>query len=71
MLCVRDEEGTPEYAVYRGAEDPAKIVFYERYRDEAALEEHGGEPLHDIPKALCGAVDGHPVMGSFEILAWK
>lgn len=40
----RAEAGCIEYKVYRDAGDAATIVFYERWRDQAALEAHGATP---------------------------
>ena len=71
MPHVREEEGTLEYVVYRAVQDPTKIVFYERYRDAAALKAHGGEPLRSMKEVLLEAVDGEPFTGTFEELASK
>ncbi|WP_223605772.1 putative quinol monooxygenase [Chryseobacterium sp. OSA05B] len=34
------EPGCLQYTVCQSAEDPGRIVIYETYRDEAALEQH-------------------------------
>lgn len=36
----RDEEGCIEYVLHESVEDPGVFVFYESWRDEAALTMH-------------------------------
>ena len=75
MPYVREEEGTVEYHVYRGANDPTLLVFYERYRDEAAQQEHrtahGGEPLQAMMRVLRDALEGPTYSGNLEEIASK
>jgi quinol monooxygenase YgiN len=37
----REEPGCEAYVPCRDPEDPRAFLFYERYRDKAAFEEHG------------------------------
>ncbi|MHC2184405.1 antibiotic biosynthesis monooxygenase [Rathayibacter agropyri] len=37
---VRDEPGNVEFVPYRRADDPARFVVYEVYRDEDAFQAH-------------------------------
>jgi quinol monooxygenase YgiN len=37
----REEPGCEAYVPCRDPEDPRSFLFYERYRDKAAFEEHG------------------------------
>jgi quinol monooxygenase YgiN len=40
----RTEEGCLEHGVYADAENPLKLHFFERWRDEAAVRQHFAVP---------------------------
>lgn len=44
VLAVRQEPGCLEYAAHLDADDPARIVFYERWQSREALETHAEAP---------------------------
>ena len=70
---ISDEVGTPEYIVYQDREDPCRIVFYERYRDEQTYyDEHRKNPaLKEMMDVLGPALEGEANMGFYEILIQK
>lgn len=41
---VADEEGTLTYTLLQSKKDPTEFVFYEVYKDKAAMELHGSTP---------------------------
>lgn len=53
MDHVESEEGTLKYILLEDATDADVLWMYEEYRDQAALEAHGGS---DVMKALGGAI---------------
>ena len=69
---VREEEGTLEYVVYHGVEDPTKILFYEVYRDEEAQNDHrAGEHLGALVTTIRASAQGDMFLGEFEEMASK
>lgn len=42
--AVRQEPGCLDYAAHLDADDPARIVFYERWQSRQALETHAAAP---------------------------
>ncbi|MBU1041192.1 MAG: antibiotic biosynthesis monooxygenase [Proteobacteria bacterium] len=38
--ATRQEPGCQEYAAHVHAEDPKRVLFYERWQDQAALDAH-------------------------------
>ncbi len=58
---VRGEEGTQTYILHRSVQEPTVFVFYEVYKDQAALDAHGKTPhMAELGKALGGQLDGRP-----------
>lgn len=54
---VAKEAGVVEYALHRSPTDAGRFFFYEKYKDQAAVEFHGNTPylkalLESVP-ALC------------------
>lgn len=54
---VSKETGVLEYALHRSPQDAGRFFFYEKYRDQAAVDLHGATPylkrlLETVP-ALC------------------
>lgn len=41
---TRSEPGCITYQLHRDPEDPSKFMFYERFRSQEALDEHGKTP---------------------------
>lgn len=41
---ISDEEGTLTYTLLQSTKDPAEFIFYEVYKDKAAMEYHGSTP---------------------------
>ena len=64
MPKIQKEEGTLEYIVYQGTEDPTMLVFYEIYQDEAAHAAHGNsEGMAAFREAFFPCMAGEPMMG--------
>lgn len=40
MAATRQEPGCVDYAAHTSATDPKRVVFYERWQDQAALDSH-------------------------------
>ncbi len=60
---TRAEDGCVAYTLHQGAADPTTFVFYEVWRDQAALAAHSGSPaLKEGLKALGGLVAAAPVI---------
>ena len=63
MPTVQSEEGTLDYIVYRGTKNPNMLVFFEKYRDQQALDAHRStEELEKFLEVLKPAWDGEPIM---------
>lgn len=72
MGSIENENGTPEYLVYQYRDDPCVIVFYEKYRDQEAKEEHNKNPaLKEMMDVLWPALDGEVTKGFVNIIAQK
>lgn len=41
---IADEEGTLTYTLLQSKKDPTEFIFYEVYKDKAAMELHGSTP---------------------------
>ena len=65
----RDAEG-PKRQGEEGRGDPAELLFYEEYVDQAALDFHGGTSyFKDLGKNLSGLLDGAPKELFYEAVA--
>lgn len=67
---VGKEDGAVEYAVHRAVDDAGRFFFYEKYRDQAAVDLHMATPylkdLLDQVPALCASA---PVVELYQPLA--
>ena len=57
---VSKESGALEYAVHRAQDDAGRFFFYEKYRDQAAVDLHMASPylkalLDKVPVLCAGA----------------
>ena len=57
---VSKESGALEYAVHRALDDAGRFFFYEKYRDQAAVDLHMASPylkalLDKVPVLCAGA----------------
>lgn len=66
MTAVRQEPGCVEYAAHVHATDPRRIVFYERWADQKALDVHGAAPA----LAAWRATVGHRLAGDPKLTFW-
>ena len=58
---VAQEEGTLAYTLHRAQQDPSVFLFYEKYRDAAALKAHSSTPyFKELFGALKPMLDGAP-----------
>jgi quinol monooxygenase YgiN len=61
-----NEKGCLLYQLYQG-EEPNTYVFMERYKDQAAVEEHRGtEYFKTLGRAMGAFMDGKPVVQRFK-----
>ena len=64
---MKDEEGTIEYFVYQQKDDPQRIMFFEKYRDQAAKEAHNKNPhLMEMMEVLIPAIEDEGFKGFFD-----
>lgn len=67
---VQEEEGTMMYTIHKTKADPGLFLFYEMYKDKAALELHSSTPYF---KAFAGQIgpylDGNPDIKVFKDIA--
>lgn len=67
---VQNEAGTVMYTLHKSAADPALFLFYEKYKDQDALNFHSTTPYF---KALGGKMkdllEGKPQIAVFEDIA--
>lgn len=67
---VQQEEGTVEYVLHRAQKDSGKFFFYEKYRDQAALEHHMGTPyLKELFKKTADLLAEKPEVEFYEDIA--
>ena len=63
----RGEAGCLAHAVHRDTENPSRLVFVERWSDQAALREHFRLPAsRSFAKALAGIAGEPPTMTLYE-----
>jgi quinol monooxygenase YgiN len=56
---VRSEAGTEAYILHKSVQDPGVFLFYEVYKDQAAVEAHRKTPhMATLMKATGGLVEG-------------
>ena len=66
VAATRQEEGVVSYDLYESASAPSTFVMVERYRDQAALDEHMSSPhlaaaFAAATPLLAGEVAIHPL----------
>ena len=67
---VKAEEGTLAYSLHRAKDNPAKFMFYEKYKDEEAMAYHGSTPyLAELFVTIGPMLAGEPVISMYEELA--
>ena len=67
---VESEEGTLQYVLHRAKREPGSFLFYEKYRDKAALTTHGSTPYFAELFAKVGPLlDGDPSIEIYEDIA--
>jgi quinol monooxygenase YgiN len=67
---TRAEAGCLAYELHRDPTNSAKFMFYERFRSQAALDEHLASPYFKAFVAYRSAVNPDPV-ASIVITTWR
>ena len=63
---VQEEDGTLVYTLHRDMNDPAKFMFYEKYKDSDALMVHSTTPhFKELFKTLKSLLAGEPEISMF------
>ncbi len=66
------EETTATYVLHRARKDPTTFLFYERYRDRAALDAHSQSPqMATLFSTIGPMLDGAPVIETYEEIDGK
>ena len=67
---VQDEQGTLAYILHRATDNPAKFMFYEKYKDEEAFAYHGSTPyIAELFAKIGPLFAGEPSVVTYEVLA--
>ena len=67
---VAQEQGTLTYTLHRSKQDPCVFLFYEKYKDDAALKAHSSTPyFKELFSSLKPMLDGAPEIDMYEELA--
>ena len=67
---VAQEQGTLRYTLHRAQKDPSVFLFYEKYKDAAALKAHSSTPyFKELFGALKPLLDGAPEIEMYDELA--
>jgi len=67
---VAQEQGTQTYTLHRAQQDPRVFLFYEKYRDDAALKAHSATPyFKELFSFLKPLLDGAPEIDMYEEIA--
>ncbi len=67
---VEAEEGTLAYALHRAKKEPGKFLFYEKYKDKAALSAHSSTPYFiELFGTIGPLLDGNPSIDIYEEIA--
>lgn len=67
---VKQEEGTVQYILHASKTDPGKFLFYEKYKDKAALDFHGSTPyLQQLFTTIEPLLAGKPDIELFDEIA--
>ena len=63
---VQEEDGTLVYTLHRDMNDPAKFMFYEKYKDSDALMVHSTTPhFKELFKTLKSLLAGEPEISMY------
>ena len=67
---VAQEPGTLTYTLHRAQQDPCLFLFYEKYKDAAALKAHSATPyFKELFSSLKPMLDGPPEIEMYDELA--
>lgn len=67
---VAQEPGTLTYTLHRAQQDPCVFLFYEKYKDAAALKAHSATPyFKELFSFLKPLLDGPPEIDMYDELA--
>jgi len=67
---VAQEPGTLTYTLHRAQQDPCVFLFYEKYKDAAALKVHSATPyFNELFSFLKPLLDGPPEIDMYDELA--
>ena len=70
VVKVAQEQGTLTYTLHRSQQDPCVFLFYEMYKDDAALKAHSSTPyFKELFSFLKPLLDGAPEIDMYEELA--
>jgi quinol monooxygenase YgiN len=68
----QSEPGTLKYVLHRSTSDPTEFLFYEVYRDQAAMTAHSSsEAMGKLFATLGTLLDGRPTIAMYEEIAGK
>jgi len=67
---VEAEDDTIQYVLHRAKKEPGKFLFYEKYRDKAALNAHSSTPYFaELFTKIGPLLDGAPTIDIYEDIA--
>lgn len=67
---VQNEPGTVKYILNRSTADQGKFLFYEMYKDNAALELHNATPyFQELLRSIDGLISVQPQIDFYEDIA--
>ena len=67
---VQNEDGTLTYILHRAKDNPAKFMFYEKYKDDEAFAYHGSTPyIAELFGKIGPLFAAEPSIVTYEILA--
>lgn len=67
---VQEEEGTVRYTLHRAQGEAGQFLFYEMYKDKAALDYHGSTPyFKEFSAQIGGLLAAKPQITIYEDIA--
>lgn len=70
VVKVKGEEGTLAYTLHRSKKDPSVFMFYEKYKDKAALDFHSSTPhFKEMSGILASLLEGGLEIDVYDELA--
>lgn len=67
---VQEEEGTLMYTIHKAKGDAGQFMFYEMYKDKAALDFHSTTPyFKEFSGKIAGLLEGKPQIAIYEDIA--